>query len=213
MMMASRCHLGKWCYFRRHNLFGGDVESLFRGKKYPNPWDFSHKDPAPHYGDQILWLSRGGAHHLQGSWLGTVDPGPPHLASKKKPYGIHIYATPILVVCIYIYMYICNTCSISYVAFFPSTGKWWTNILNSMGSLPIPSNRAPWWCKTWIPIHKLARPGGFRHDRLENVGWPLGRRLLVRMVDRGEATSIGTHASHGSMETQVIFILFPVGFL
>ena len=91
-------------------ILGGTIclavtsESLFRGKTYPNPWDFSHKDPAPHYGDQILWLSRGGAHHLQGSWLGTVDPGPPHLASKKKPYGIHIYATPILVVCIYIYI-------------------------------------------------------------------------------------------------------------
>ena len=82
------------------------LEISFSRKKYPNPWDFSHKDPAPHYGDQILWLSRGGAHHLQGSWLGTVDPGPPHLASKKKPYGIHIYATPILVVCIYKYIYI-----------------------------------------------------------------------------------------------------------
>lgn len=24
---------------------------------------------------------------------------------------------------------------------FPSIGKWWTNILNSMGSLPIPSKK------------------------------------------------------------------------
>lgn len=83
---------------------------------------------------------------------------------------------------------------------------------DGISSNPI-KKTAPWWCKTWIPIHKLARPSGFRHDRLENVGWPLGRRLLVRMAVRGEATSIGTPASHGSMETQVIFILFLVGFL
>lgn len=80
-------------------------------------------------------------------------------------------------------------------------------------SLPIPSKKQHHGDAKLGLIHKLARPGGFRHDRLENVGWPLGRRLLVRMVVRGAATCIGTPASHGSMETQVIFILFPVGFL
>ena len=115
--MAGRCHLGKWCYFRRHNLFGGDVGNLFFGGRKNTQTHETFPIKTPHLIMEIKSFDCLGEVHIisRGSWLGTVDPDPPHLANKKKPYGIHIYATPILVVCIYIN--ICNICSISYVAF------------------------------------------------------------------------------------------------